>query len=119
MYVTSINRINKHQKQRNPINTSKSKGKVMKKFAIIIAGLAIQTSVQASSYTMTPEGNYIGGSSYTMTPDGNYVGGSRYSMTPDGNYVGGSRSTLAPDGSYVGGTDYSLTPDGRYVGNGR
>lgn len=41
-------------------------------------------------------------SDYTMTPDGNYVGGSTYLMTPDGSYQSGSSSILAPNGEYIG-----------------
>ncbi len=56
--------------------------------------------------------------SYTMCPDGSYVGSDTCSMTPDGSYVGGKSSTMTPDGSYVGGKSYTMTPDSNYVGRG-
>jgi hypothetical protein len=62
--------------------------KIMR-FAIITIGLSV--SCFASSYTMTPNGSYVGGSSYTMAPDGSYVSGSSYTMTPNGQYVGNGR----------------------------
>jgi len=43
--------------------------------------------------------------SWTLAPDGTYVGGNRWSLAPDGTYVGGKSWALAPDGTYVGSGD--------------
>lgn len=48
--------------------------------SLISIGLCL--GANASDYTMTPDGNYVGGSTYSMTPDGSYVGGSTYNMAP-------------------------------------
>ncbi|MDV2502959.1 MAG: hypothetical protein RX318_03285 [bacterium] len=90
------------------------------KFKVLIIALFIALAMPltgyAGSYTMCPDGSYVGGGTCTMTPDGSYVGGKSYTMTPDGNYVGGKSYTMTPDGSYVGGKSYTMTPDGSYVG---
>ena len=56
-----------------------------------IATIILSVSCFAASYTMTPNGSYVGGGTYTMAPDGSYVGGTGYTMTPNGTYVGNGR----------------------------
>ena len=57
-------------------------------FTLVSLILLSSTSLFAGDYTLTPDGNYVGGDSYSLAPDGNYVGGDSYSLAPDGNYVG-------------------------------
>lgn len=66
---------------------NKGKTDMKLKDSLLIASLFLAPQV-AVSWTITPDGNYVGGNSWTMTPDGNYVGGNSWEMTPNGGYVG-------------------------------
>lgn len=82
-----------------------------------------------STFTLCPDGSYVGGPTCNLAPNGRYVGGTPHitpkgdyvggppQMTPKGDYVGGSgKVTMCPDGTYVSGACH-ITPKGRYVGD--
>ena len=58
--------------------------------------LAMPLVSYPGSYTICPDGSYVGGDTCSITPDGSYVGGKSYTMTSDGNYVGRGESTRQP-----------------------